>query len=316
MALYQGLPVIPLFIFDVNILDDLVSDDPRITFIYETLSTLNSLLIRFGSSFLVKKGDPVKIWNELIDLYDINAVYVNEDYEPYALSRDDIIESLLGKKNIPLHKFKDQVIFAGNDILKSDATPYTVFTPYKKRWILKLQESPIELNSDPGQSKKNFLRQQNRFPSLMEIGFKKSKVRVRPYNLSAIKEYDRFRNSPSADKTSYLSPYLRFGTVSIRRVVRLAYELNTVFLNELIWREFFMQILFHFPHVVTANFKPAYNDIQWRNEEKEFLRWCNGETGYPIVDAGMHQLNRTGYMHNRVRMITSSFLCRDLLIDW
>jgi deoxyribodipyrimidine photo-lyase len=314
-ALKGEFPVLPVFIFDSNITDELPSYDPRISFIHETLSGINNELKKYGSSILIRKGDPEKIWFEILDSYDINAVYINRDYEPYAINRDRTIERILTKKQISFMTFKDQVIFEEREILKSDGSPYTIFTPYKNRWLQKVSEF-LPLKERDSLTNPNFLKCNSVFQSLKELGFSESSDKVKPYDLSVIKDYDKFRDFPAEEKTSYLGPHLRFGTISIRKLVKLALKENTVFLNELIWREFFMQILFSFPNVVTGNFKSKYDNIQWRNNEDEFERWCNGETGFPIVDAGMRQLNETGYMHNRVRMITAGFLCKHLLIDW
>lgn len=312
----QPFPVIPLFIFDTSITDELDRDDPRISFIYETLAGINKELKRSGSSLYVVKGEPLQIWKKLSGEFDLNAVYINKDYEPYATDRDNKIEQFLNKNDIKLCRFRDQVIFEENEILKADNKPYTIFTPYKKIWLKKLEETNfLRINTEKTGPVK-FHKFNHRFPSLEELGFIQSAIKVKPFNLSVISEYHKYRDYPAADRTSYLSPHLRFGTVSIRDVARNTLAENEVFLSELIWREFFMQILYHFPHIVTENFKPVYNDIQWRNDEKEFRKWCNGETGYPIVDAGMRQLNDTGYMHNRVRMIAAGFLCKHLLTDW
>ncbi len=316
-ALKEKLPVLVLFIFDTNITDELPPNDPRVNFIYKSLSGINKELNKYGSAVKVLKGDPLMIWKEqLVKSYDINAVYINTDYEPYARDRDNDVEALLKKHNITLLRFKDQVIFGENEILKPDAKPYTVFTPYKKKWLSSLDKRTLNPDRYKKEGIHNFLRTEDKFPSLEESGFRKSQTNVRSFDLEVIKDYDKYRDFPAADRTTYISPHLRFGTVSIRRLVQKALEENPVFLSELIWREFFMQILFHFPHVVTGNFRSNYDDIPWRNNDKEFSRWCRGETGYEIVDAGMKQLNETGYMHNRVRMITAGFLCKHLLTDW
>ena len=315
-ALASGLPVLPVFIFDTNIIDELPDDDPRVNFIYESLSVINKELQKSGGSILILKGDPLKIWDELVSSYDINEVYINKDYEPYAIQRDLKIESFLRSNGITLKRSKDQVIFEEGEILKSDGKPYTVFTPYKNSWLRKFKENPDLIPATKAPGFQLFYNHSAHFPSIEELKFRKSSIKVRRYDLSVVPEYHKYRDFPSADKTSYLSSHLRFGTVNIRKLVNIAQEQNQVFLNELIWREFFMQILFHFPHVVTGNFKKLYDGISWRNDENDFRRWCNGETGYPIVDAGMRQLNHSGYMHNRVRMITSGFLCKHLLTDW
>jgi deoxyribodipyrimidine photo-lyase len=315
-AMNSGYPVMPLFIFDTNIIDELPPDDPRVSFIYNTLKSLNEEFIRKGSSLYVVKGDPAEVWKKFIGTFDIAAVYINKDYEPYAIERDISVEKIFSTRHIPLHRFKDQVIFEGGEILKSDNKPYTVFTPYKNRWHQKFMETCTSGTQINRKLPDNFYTSSFPFPTPGDIGFKKSRIAVRPYELSVIPEYEKYRDLPAEDKTSYLSPHLRFGTISIRKLAAKALSENITFLNELIWREFFMQILFHFPKVVTDNFKPVYDNIGWRNDEKEFERWCRGETGYPMVDAGMRQLNETGYMHNRVRMITAGFLCKHLLIDW
>jgi deoxyribodipyrimidine photo-lyase len=315
-ALKADLPVLPVFVFDTNITEDIQSNDPRINFIYETLTSLNKELQKLGSSVYVVQGDPVTVWDKLMASFDINAVFINKDYEPYTVHRDNMIEALLMKKKIPLLRFKDQVIFEEREVIKSDNKPYTIFTPFKRQWLQKFRTEK-KLNPVPGSKEtQHFLAGNFNFPSPGELGIKKSHQKIRPFDLSVITNYDKFRDIPSEDRTSYLGPHLRFGTISIRKIVEIAVEKNALFLSELIWREFFMQILFNFPDVVTCNFKSKYDNILWRNNEEEFEKWCRGETGYPIVDAGMRQLNNTGYMHNRVRMITSGFLCKHLLIDW
>ncbi|MBK8883800.1 MAG: deoxyribodipyrimidine photo-lyase [Bacteroidales bacterium] len=314
-AASSGLPVLPLFIFDNNITDELPADDPRVTFIYETLLSVDAKLKEYNGSLFIMKGDPLASWKILLNQFGINAVYINKDYEPYAIQRDNSVESLLKTHGIPLLRFKDQVIFEEGEIVKSDGKPYTVYTPYKNKWMNDLKEILPLSDFDQNLQKKLFVHK-NECPAPDKIGFEISSIKVKPFDLDAIPEYDKYRDYPALDKTSYLGPHLRFGTVSIRKLVKMALQGNRVFLNELIWREFFMQILFHFPHVVTGNFKPKFDNILWRNNENEFERWCSGNTGYPIVDAGMRQLNETGFMHNRVRMITAGFLCKHLLTDW
>lgn len=313
-ALQSGNPVLPLFIFDRNILHELPADDARVSFIYKTLQSIHGRLKELGSSLLVMQGDPLKIWEQLTGEYEIASVFINRDYEPYALERDQKVEKLLQDKKIPLYTYKDQVIFEKGEILKNDGTPYTVYTPYKKRWMKQFRANdhrPLEntrFNS--------FLKADQSFPDLSEPGFRKSSILVKNYDLSGLDDYEDARDFPAADATSYLGPHLRFGTVSIRQVISRLDRSHQVFLEELIWREFFMQILFHFPNVVNQNFRSKYNGIAWRNREEEYEKWCRGNTGYPMVDAGMRQLNATGYMHNRVRMVAASFLCKHLLIDW
>ncbi|MDE1207716.1 cryptochrome/photolyase family protein [Tenacibaculum larymnensis] len=313
-ALQSGHKVIPLFIFDEDILENLPKNDARVTFIYQTLQKIDKELRKHQSSLIIKKGKPLEVWRELIEEYTIQGVYTNKDYEPYAIKRDKEIADFLTSKGIIFNAFKDQVIFEENEVLKNDGTPYTVFTPYKNKWLQNFSEKKD--TQDFTIDLANFYQFSSEFLSLASIGFEESKIKVKPYNLSNLDLYDEVRDFPAEDKTSYLSPYLRFGLVSTRKMVRFALKTNQTFLSELIWREFFMQILYHFPKVVTQNFKQKYNAVPWRNKEEEFKKWCEGKTGYPMVDAGMRELNETGYMHNRVRMITAGFLCKHLLIDW
>ena len=313
-ALQSGNKVVPLFVFDEDILENLPKNDARVTFIYKTLQNLDEELKKHQSSLVVKKGKPLAIWKKLTEEFIIEAVYTNKDYEPYAIKRDKEVEDFLVSKGIIFNAFKDQVIFEENEVLKNDGTPYTVFTPYKNKWLQNFSEKKDTQEFTINFT--NFYQFSFEFPSLASIGFKESTIKVKPYNLSSLDSYDEVRDFPSQDKTSYLSPYLRFGLVSTRKMIRFALKTNQTFLSELIWREFFMQILYHFPKVVTENFREKYNAVPWRNNEEEFKKWCEGKTGYPMVDAGMRELNETGYMHNRVRMITAGFLCKHLLIDW
>ncbi|UTD16136.1 deoxyribodipyrimidine photo-lyase [Tenacibaculum mesophilum] len=313
-ALQSGNKVVPLFIFDEDILESLPKNDARVTFIYETLQNLDEELKKHQSSLVVKKGKPLAIWKKLTEEFIIEAVYTNKDYEPYATKRDKEVEDFLVSKGIIFNAFKDQVIFEENEVVKNGGTPYTVFTPYKNKWLQNFSEKKD--TQDFTIDFANFYQFLSEFPSLAFIGFEESTIKVKPYNLSNLDSYDEVRDFPSQDKTSYLSPYLRFGLVSTRKMIRFALKTNQTFLSELIWREFFMQILYHFPKVVTQNFKQKYDAVPWRNNEEEFKKWCEGKTGYPMVDAGMRELNKTGYMHNRVRMITAGFLCKHLLIDW
>ncbi|MFZ1800411.1 MAG: deoxyribodipyrimidine photo-lyase, partial [Chitinophagaceae bacterium] len=271
-----------------------------------------------GSSLFVLHDEPQQAFEKLLESYTVKNVFANHDYEPYAISRDAAIKKLLQDKNISFTTFKDQVVFEKNDILKQDGKPYTVFTPFSKQWKIKFEEN--EMEHFPAEKYfSNFLKtKQLYFPSLEEIGFKKTGIKIPPFQFPEIliNEYDKTRNFPGIAGTSQVGIHLRFGTISIRQLAKKAAALNETFLNELIWREFFMMILFHFPKVVNHSFKRKYDDIAWRNNEDEFNAWCRGETGYPMVDAGMRQLNETGWMHNRVRMVTASFLTKHLLIDW
>lgn len=314
LALKGGLPVLPVFMIDSNIVDELPEDDGRLSFIYQSLEELQKQLTARGSSLLVLKGDPISLWKKLLAKQDVQAVYFNKDYEPYALQRDSQVSSLLESNGVEVRASKDQVIFEEHDVLKKDGLPYTVFTPYKRRWLelyVSAKPEPLPEPHWEGLYKGSFS-----FPSLQQLGFRLSSIQVRPFSLAHVPTYATTRNFPAQDKTSYLSPHLRFGTISVRQILARLEEADEVFRSELIWREFFMQILFHFPRVVHENFHVRYNGIVWRNNEEEFKQWCQGTTGYPLVDAGMRQLNQTGTMHNRVRMVTASFLCKHLLIDW
>lgn len=322
-ALYHALkaekPVLLVFIFDKNILNKLENKaDARIDFIHQQLSKINEQLLKKGSSLLVKYDTPEKAWQEIIKDFDVETVYTNHDYEPYAKERDNEISELLKKAGIAFHTFKDQVIFEKDEVKKADGTPYTVFTPYYKQWQQKL--NAFYLKSYPVSKYAKNLYQTKAFdlPSLADIGFTKSDVRFPSANFEEkLDGYEKERDYPAKDKTTRIGLHLRFGTVSIRKVVSEAIAQKAhKWVSELAWREFYMMILWHFPHTVNKAFKPDYDRIQWKNNEKEFELWCKGETGYPLVDAGMKQLNEIGFMHNRVRMVVASFLCKHLLIDW
>lgn len=317
-ALNSSLPVLPVFIFDKNILDLLDGADRRVSFIHDTLLQLQKQLVKNKSSLLILHDTPINAFRKLIAEYDISEVFTNHDYEPYAIERDNAIAALLKQNGIVFSTFKDQVIFEKSEVVKPGGDPYMLFTPYSKVWKQKLALQRIDFYDSESKLKAFFKTRPFSLPSLEEIGF--SYV---SYNLplpeidpSVILNYHLTRNTPSVHGTSKLSVHLRFGTVSIRQLVKSALELNEVWLNELIWREFFMAILFHFPYTVAGCFKLKYNNIQWRNDPREFDLWCKGETGYAIVDAGMRELNATGFMHNRVRMIVASFLTKHLLTDW
>ncbi|MEO9892624.1 deoxyribodipyrimidine photo-lyase [Aurantibacter sp.] len=320
-ALKGNYPVLPIFIFDKNILSKLPRDDARLNFIYDTLEKINKTIEKdFKSSVAYLHDTPKEAFKKLMSEYDVQQVYTNSDYEPYAIKRDSQIKKLLSENKIELLTFKDQVIFEKNEVVKSDGEPYVVYTPFKNRWKEKFRvEKSIEIKNTT-KYLKNLLQINLSNPQLSELGFEKSSIKVPEYNVThtLIENYEKTRNFPAIKNgTSHLGPHLRFGTVSVRQMVKKAIaEKNEVFWNELIWREFFMQILWHFPHTVNKSFRPKYDRIDWRNNEKEFKKWCNGETGYALVDAGLRQLNQTGYMHNRVRMLVASFLCKHLLIDW
>lgn len=318
-ALKSGLPVVPVFIFDTDILDKLESKkDSRIEFIHNRLSELNFKLKEIGSSIKVYHGKPEDVWKKIIKDFEVREVFANRDYEPYARERDEKINRLLNSSGIAFRDFKDQVIFEKDEVIKSDGKPYTVFTPYSRAWLRRLESSTLK-RFDSENLFENFFKADFRFPSIEEIGFRKTGITFPTHVISdkTLINYHKTRDYPGYDKgTSRIGVHLRFGTVSVREMVKLGQKYNKVWLNELIWREFFMTILWHFPESTVRSFRSEYDKITWRNDEKEFELWCKGETGYPIVDAGMRELNTTGYMHNRVRMIVASFLTKDLLIDW
>lgn len=312
-ALRSPFPVLPLFIFDTEITEELAPDDSRIGVIYQLLGGIHLELRACSSGILCKQGRVVDVWKEVLDTLQVRQVYCNEDYEPYAIARDEIVRDLLSERGIPFFRFKDQVVFAKDEVLKNDGSPYTVFTPYKNKWLSKFREELCF--SSPSSELKNYFKFRTDLPKIQQIGFRETGKKIRPYSLENLDNYSNTRDFPALDQTSHLSVHLRFGAVSIREIVSRVSS-NQVFLSELIWREFFMQILFHFPNVIDQNFKRKYDAVQWRNNPDEFERWKNGETGYPLVDAGMRELNASGYMHNRVRMVVAGFLCKHLLIDW
>ena len=319
-ALNSDYPVLPIFIFDTNILEKLPEDDARVTFIHKTLKKLRATLQNdYDSSIAIYKEKPINIFKELVKNNTIHSVFTNRDYEPYAKSRDEEIEQFLESKNITFKTFKDHVFFEKNEIVKGDGEAYKVYTPYMKTWKVHFKTSEFKIYSI--KESLNNLIKNKQLPNLelVDIGFNKSKQEIADYHVTPtlIQEYESKRNFPGIDATSRLGPHLRFGTVSIRKMLKKAIaEKNEIFWQELIWREFFIHILWHYPETITNSFKPKYDRIQWRNNETEFKAWCEGKTGYPLVDAGMRELNSTGFMHNRVRMLVGSFLCKHLLIDW
>lgn len=318
-ALNSGKKVLPIFIFDEAILSRLPNNDARVSFLHQELTNINTQLRELGTSLAVFHGKPLVIFEQLLEKYSVETVFTNHDYEPYALQRDAAIKTLLTSKNIGFKTYKDQVIFERNEIVKKDGTAYKVYTPYSKKWLEAFHHNGIQFF--PSEKKLNGLLQTTEQPflSLAAIGFQPSSIKVTSYRVSPelIDAYEENRNFPAKDSTSRLGTHLRFGTVSVREMVAKASKSNNiVFLKELIWREFFMQILWHYPHTTKDSFKPQYDRILWRNNEEEFQKWCAGATGYPLVDAGMRELNQTGFMHNRVRMLVGSFLCKHLLIDW
>ncbi|WP_282032547.1 cryptochrome/photolyase family protein [Winogradskyella eximia] len=319
-ALRGEQPVLPIFIFDSEILEKLPKNDARVNFIHETLQNMRQTLQdQHGSSIALYHGKPKDIFENLLQDYKINTVFTNHDYEPYAKTRDKEIKALLNKNEVDFKTFKDHVIFEKDEVVKNDGKPYMVYTPYMRKWKEKFKTIDLEIFYT--NSFLNNLVEHSRLPnlSLSDIGFKTSNQEIPSFDVTPtlIQQYEDTRNFPAKDATSKLGPHLRFGTASIRKMIKKAIaEDNEIFWQELIWREFFMQILWHFPHTPDNAFKPKYDRIDWRNNEDEFKKWCEGQTGYPLVDAGMRQLNETGFMHNRVRMLVGSFLCKHLLIDW
>ena len=318
-ALNSGLPVLPVFIFDKEILGKLEDKkDARVQFIHAQLELLNKQFKSHGSGLLVLHDTPQEAWNQLLTRFRVKAVFTNRDYEPYARSRDEAVRQKVEQHGAAFHTFKDQVIFEQQEVVKDNGEPYTVFTPFSKKWKLRLQEQGIPRFSSETMLSNLFPFEASPIPSLQDLGFETAGCDFPEISVpdELMIHYAQKRDVPAIRGTSRQSVHLRFGTVSVRELANRARTLSETYLNELIWREFYMQILWHFPRVVDHAFKPAYDRISWENNKEWFARWCAGKTGYPIVDAGMRELNATGFMHNRVRMIVASFLCKNLLIDW
>jgi deoxyribodipyrimidine photo-lyase len=318
-ALQRDLPVVPVFIFDRSILDELDDRrDQRVEFIYKALAELQKSLSALGSTLDVRHGYPKETWDRLCIDYSIDTVFANHDYEPYALARDRSVAEMLEEKAIEFISFKDQVIFEKDEVLKDDGSPYVVFTPYSKRWKTLLNASSLRAYATKKYFRHFVKAPPRELPTLASIGFQAADLAFpsASWKKECICRYASQRDFPALEGTSRLSVHLRFGTISIRTLASETKEWSESFLNELIWREFYQMILWQYPRVVNESFRREYDRIKWRNNPEEFEKWCRGLTGYPIVDAGMRQLNKTGYMHNRVRMIVASFLTKHLLIDW
>ena len=317
-ALSSGLKVIPIFIFDTEIINKLEKNDLRIKMIHAALVKLNDAMLGNRCNVGMYLGNPKAVFESLLKKYKIKSVYTNRDYEPYALERDKSIKSFLEKKNVTYKSFKDQVIFEKDEVVKDDGNPYKVYTPYSRKWIETLNARGFE--TCKSETKLNSLASlELPYLTLKEIGFDEKEFDIPLFNIDfkTIEKYEETRNFPYLNSTSRIGAHLRFGFVSIRKLVEKAHKKsNKTYLKELIWREFFMQILWHFPYTQEKSFKPKYDRIKWLNNDEEFKKWCEGNTGYPLVDAGMRELNQTGFMHNRVRMLVGSFLCKHLLIDW
>lgn len=318
-ALKSGRQVLPVFIFDPEILDALEDrDDTRVTFIHDALNNLRQAFEHAGSSLLVLHAPVDVAWNEILERFPVEAVHVNHDYEPYARQRDERVCGFLASRNISFHTYKDQVIFEKDELLTAAGKPYTVYTPYCKAWKARFAATPPVIHNTRTLPGACLQHEPFHFPTLQELGFSRSLKPVPPTEISdqVLLDYADIRDIPGVSGTSRLSVHLRFGTISIRELVIRAAAVSEKYLNELIWREFYMMIIWHFPQVVHQAFKPAYDRIRWRSAPEEFDAWCEGRTGFPLVDAGMRELMATGYMHNRVRMITASFLTKHLLINW
>ncbi len=317
-ALQSGEEVLPIFIFDPEILDQLPKTDARVGFIHELLSKIDATLQSHGRSLAVFHDTAESVFTRLLNEQPLTAVYANHDYEPYARKRDAAVSRLLKEKGVRFKTCKDQVIFEKSEVVKDDGAPYVVYTPYSRKWKQLFAAAPLP-RYESNTALDRVALHSYPFLSLEAIGFTPSPIRVPDFTLTEelIDRYADRRNFPAVDGTSGLGPHLRFGSVSVRDIVRKAIaSQQETFLNELIWREFFMQILWHFPHTPQKAFRERYDLVPWEENDDHFQKWCEGKTGYPIVDAGMRELNATGRMHNRVRMITASFLCKHLLIDW
>lgn len=318
-ALTSDNPVQPVFIFDTNILGGLEDKaDKRIVFIHHALQTIQAILIKSGATLDVRIGTPEKTFVQLVKDYSIEKVFVNNDYEPHARERDNNIYKFLKEQGIAMQGYKDQVIFEKTEIVKDDGKPYSIYTPYSRKWKTVLQQNNFKIFESEKQVINFYKQKEKPLPPLTKIGFENIGAQFPSAEIdeNIILKYTTTRDFPAMNGTSKLSVHLRFGTISIRQLTTIAQKLNEKFLNELIWRDFYQMILYHYPDVVHQSFKKQYDNIQWRNNETELVAWCNGQTGYPIVDAGMRELNETGLMHNRVRMIVASFLSKHLLIDW
>lgn len=340
-ALTSSNSVYCAFIYDQDILDDLPRADRRVQFIHDSLAELDAELRQLGGYLIVRHASAHAAIPALARELGVDAVFVNGDVEPQALSRDAMVAQVLEADGRSLFSFKDQVIFEKSEVLTLAGQTFSVFTPYKNAWLKRLAAHPDSLAPwpvEPHAARLAPATGEARLPTLEEIGFEAASMPIAAgmSGAAALFEdflgraaaYDEARNYPAVKGPSYLSVHLRFGTLSIRHLVRTMSALIAnggggagapVWLSELIWREFYAMILFHHPHVTERAFKPAYDAIEWESgpeAEELFAAWCEGRTGYPLVDAAMAQLNQTGYMHNRLRMVTASFLVKDLGIDW
>lgn len=317
-ALNSDRKVLPMFIFDTEILSKLPNDDKRVSFIYQRIKLLNKQLSESKSAIAIYFGKPADVFTSLVSQQHVKIVFINHDYEPYSIQRDKTVAQILEKSGVGFKTFKDQVLFEAGEILKPDGEPYVVFTPYSRKWLEMMNEKGIAHYDSQSMLTSLVDQLQPSMPTLEQMGFASLPCQYPEATVSddLIRNYSETRNYPGLDSTTHLGLHLRFGTISVRDCIRKGKELSPAWLNELIWREFFMQILANFPHVINGAFRPEYNRIQWQNDESQFKKWCEGKTGYPLVDAGMRELSQTGYIHNRVRMVVASFLTKHLLIDW
>ena len=333
-ALYHALKdsgkVYCVFVFDTDILSHLTDKaDRRVDFIWQSVRELQQSLEKLGGGLIIRHGSALVEVPALVVELGVDALYVNQDYEPDAMGRDDMVKRMLQQQDVVCHSYKDHVIFEKNEVLTQSGGAYNVFTPYKKAWLKKLETFfvkayPVEKHAAA------LAAQSSPLPSLKELGFHRTELKLAAGMSGAqllfesfsqrIVHYHEWRDFPSAQGPSYLSVHLRFGTISIRELVRFALSQPgpgaQTWLSELIWRDFYQMLLYHYPNVVGHAFKEKYDKIKWPGSESHFLAWCSGQTGYPLVDAAMRQLNQTGYMHNRLRMVSASFLVKDLQIDW
>ena len=311
-------PVQPVFIFDTDILDNLDNKrQARVEFIHAGIVRLQHELRQCGASMDVRIGTPLQVWETLCTDYVIRAVWTNRDHEPYARKRDRAVWRLLQGKGIPFRAKKDHTLFERDEIVKKDGRPYLVYTPYSKAWKGKLTNE--DLLPYPSSAQTNWMQAAEKpVPEISQLGFKPSGISFpsRKPDEDIIRNYHKTRDFPAIRGTTRMGVHLRFGAVSIRRLASMAMANNEKYLDELIWRDFYQAILWHFPKVATHNFDARCDGIEWRNNREEFDRWRTGTTGFPLVDAGMRELNSTGFMHNRLRMITASFLSKHLLVDW
>ena len=329
-ALKAGGPVLPIFIFDRDILDNLPSrEDARVEFIHRAVTELAERYRAYGSDLRVFHGYPTEVWRHIRDTLQPEAVYTNRDYEPYARRRDAAVADILAEHDIPFHDFKDHVVFESDEVQKKAGGPYTVYTPYMRTW-LRVLDSRTEsaagktqsfyLKAYPTERYAGNLHQDAPSPlvSLSDLGFLPTDIDIpSPRDeRELLSRYGDTRDYPAVQGTTRWGPHLRHGTVSVRERARRARETSDTLLGELIWRDFYSNILQSFPHVVEGSYRKEYDRIPWINDEEQFRLWCEGRTGVPIVDAGMRELNATGFMHNRVRMIVASYLTKHLLIDW